>query len=62
MSTAIPSSTVHDVEASPAGSARAGGIGALVATATFLFGIVLFVTQLADFTAPDTTVNRKSVV
>lgn len=32
---------------------RAGGIGAFVATATFLFGIGLFVTQLADYTATD---------
>ena len=56
MSTANPSRTIPDVESSPARSARAGGMGALVATATFLFGIVLFVTQLADFTAPDATV------
>lgn len=32
---------------------RAGGIGALVATAAFLFGIGLFVTQLAEYTAAD---------
>ena len=56
MSTANPSRTIPAVEASPARSARAGGIGALVATATFLFGIVLFVTLLGDFTAPDATV------
>lgn len=56
MSTANPSRTIPAVEAPPARSARAGGIGALVATATFLFGIVLFVTLLADFTAPDATV------
>lgn len=32
---------------------RAAGVGALVATAAFLFGIGLFVTQLAEYTATD---------
>lgn len=36
-------------------SARAGGIGALVASATFVFGIVFFLTMLADYTAADAT-------
>ncbi|MEO0494448.1 MAG: DUF4386 family protein [Actinomycetota bacterium] len=36
-------------------SARAGAIGALIAAATFLFGIALFVTSLSDYTATDTT-------
>lgn len=35
--------------------ARAGAIGALVATATFIFGIVLFVTTLSDYTSGDPT-------
>ncbi len=34
---------------------RWGGIGALVATATFVFGIGLFVTTLADYTSGDPT-------
>lgn len=55
MSTEIASRTIPNVEASPERSARAGGIGALVVTATFMFGIVLFVTRLADFTAAGAT-------
>ncbi|MEZ5279158.1 MAG: DUF4386 family protein [Acidimicrobiales bacterium] len=35
---------------------RAGGVAALTAAATFLFGIVLFVTSLADYTSGDPTV------
>ena len=34
---------------------RAGAIGALVAAATFVFGIVLFVTTLSDYTDGDPT-------
>ena len=34
---------------------RAGGIGALVAAATFVFGIVLLVTALSDYTEGDPT-------
>ncbi|MCP5024997.1 MAG: DUF4386 family protein [Actinomycetia bacterium] len=34
-------------------SARAGGAGALVAAATFIFGIALFVTSLSDYTEGD---------
>ena len=34
---------------------RAGGIGALVAAATFIFGIALFVTSLSDYTEGDST-------
>lgn len=36
-------------------SARIGGIGALVATATFVFGIALFATSLSDYTSGDPT-------
>lgn len=34
---------------------RAGGVGALVAAATFVFGIALFVTALSDYTEGDPT-------
>lgn len=34
---------------------RAGAIGALIATATFIFGIALFVTSLSDYTSGDPT-------
>ncbi len=34
---------------------RAGGIGALVAAATFIFGIALFVTSLSDYAEGDPT-------
>ena len=36
-------------------SSRAGAIGALVAAATFVFGIALFVTSLSDYTSGDPT-------
>ena len=36
-------------------SSRAGAIGGLVAAATFVFGIALFVTSLSDYTDPDAT-------
>ncbi len=36
-------------------SARAGGIGALVAAATFIFGIALFATTFVDYTSGDPT-------
>lgn len=36
-------------------SARAGAIGALIATATFIFGIALFATTLSDLTSGDPT-------
>jgi len=35
--------------------ARAGAIGALLATATFIFGIALFATTLSDYTSGDPT-------
>ena len=35
---------------------RAGAIGALIAAATFVFGIALFVTSLSDYTEGDSTV------
>lgn len=59
--TATPTTTtarttrLADRPTDPARSARTGGVGALIATATFVFGIVLFVTQLADYTAADAT-------
>jgi len=37
-------------------TARAGGIGGLVAAGTFVFGIALFVTALTDYTEGDPTV------
>jgi hypothetical protein len=36
-------------------TSRIGGIAALVAAATFVFGIAMFVTTLADYTDPDAT-------
>jgi len=36
-------------------SSKAGGIGALVAAATFIFGIALFVTSLSDYVEADAT-------
>jgi hypothetical protein len=36
-------------------SSRVGAIGGLVAAATFVFGIALFVTSLSDYTDPDAT-------
>jgi hypothetical protein len=36
-------------------SARAGGVGALVAAATFIFGIALFATTFVDYTSGDPT-------
>ncbi|MEM9562300.1 MAG: hypothetical protein AAGA93_06790 [Actinomycetota bacterium] len=36
-------------------SARVGGIGALVAAATFIFGIALFATTFLDYTSGDPT-------
>ncbi len=37
-------------------SSRAGAVGALIAAATFVFGIALFVTSLSDYTEGDATV------
>ena len=36
-------------------TSRAGAIGGLVAAATFVFGIALFVSSLSDYTDPDAT-------
>ena len=36
-------------------STRAGGLGGLIAAATFVFGIALFVTALSDYTSGDPT-------
>lgn len=45
-----PTSTQPDTKRS-----KAGGIGALVAAATFIFGIALFVTSLSDYVEGDPT-------
>ena len=47
--------TVHDPQGGQLGSSRAGAIGALVAAATFVFGIALFVTSLSDYADTDAT-------
>jgi len=39
----------------PGTSQRAGAAGALIAAATFVFGIALFVTSLSDYTEGDAT-------
>lgn len=49
-------STKTTVPASATGStSRAGAIGGLIAAATFLFGIALFVSSLSDYTTDDAT-------
>ena len=50
--------TVHDPQGGQLGSARAGAIGALVAAATFVFGIALFVTSLSDYADTDATAAK----
>lgn len=45
MTTTTPTPATHDVD-----TRRAGALGALVAAATFVFGIVLYVTSLTDYT------------
>ena len=51
MTTTIPTPTAGQL-----GSARAGAVGALIAAATFIFGIALFITSLSDYTEGDSTV------
>ncbi|MEL6890448.1 MAG: DUF4386 family protein [Actinomycetota bacterium] len=52
--TITTTSTEHPTSQHPS-SSRAGAIGALVAAATFIFGIVLLVTSLSDYTDSDPT-------
>lgn len=47
--------TIHTTTDTQLAPSRAGAIGALVAAATFVFGIVLFVTTLGDYTEGDPT-------
>ena len=47
--------TIHTPSDTKHASPRAGAIGGLVAAATFLFGIVLLVTSLTDYTEGDPT-------
>lgn len=48
--------TIKNPTAETSASSRVGAIGALVAAATFVFGIALFVTSLSDYTEGDATV------
>ena len=48
--------TINDRATEKSGSSRIGAIGALVAAATFIFGIALIVTSLSDYAGDDTTV------
>jgi len=48
--------TIHNQASDKIVSSRAGAIGALIAAATFVFGIALFVTSLSDYTEGDATV------
>ncbi len=47
--------TITTPTATQRGSSRAGAVGALIAAATFVFGIALFVTTLTDYTEGDPT-------
>ena len=48
--------TIDNPTSDQLGSSRAGAIGALIAAATFIFGIALFVTSLSDYTEGEATV------
>lgn len=48
--------TSHNQASDKIVSSRAGAIGALIAAATFVFGIALFVTSLSDYTEGDAKV------
>ncbi len=48
--------TIHNPTSEQLGSSRAGAVGALIAAATFIFGIALLVTSLSDYTEGDPTV------
>ena len=47
--------TIDNPTTEQLGSSRSGAIGALVAAATFTFGIVLYLTSLSDYTDGDLT-------
>lgn len=47
--------TIHTPTDSQTSPSRSGAIGALIAAAAFVFGIVLFVTTLSDYTEGDPT-------
>ena len=47
--------TIQNQTSEQLGSSRAGAIGGLIAAATFIFGIALFVTSLSDYTEGDAT-------
>ena len=49
------STTIDNPTGAQLGSSRAGAIGALIAAATFVFGIALYVTTLSDYTEGDPT-------
>lgn len=48
--------TIQNQTSEQLGSSRAGAIGGLIAAATFIFGIALFVTSLSDYAEGDATV------
>ncbi len=48
--------SIHNQTGEKIVSSRAGAIGGLIAAATFIFGIALFVTSLSDYTEGDATV------
>ncbi len=48
--------TIDNPTSEQLSSSRAGGIGGLIAAATWIFGIALFVTSLSDYTEGDATV------
>jgi len=50
--------TIDNPTSGQLSSSRAGGIGALIAAATWIFGIALFVTSLSDYTEGDATVSE----
>lgn len=47
--------TINNPTSEQPGTSRAGAVGALIAAATFVFGIALFVTSLSDYTEGDPT-------
>lgn len=50
--------TLHNRDTEASDSHRVGAIGALVAAATFVFGIALYVTTLSGYTEGDATVSE----
>jgi hypothetical protein len=47
--------TIDNPTSEQLSSSRAGGIGALIAATTFIFGIALFITSLSDYVDDDAT-------